>query len=97
MMNDFNRRWRAGVDLARRAAAPPADPPEGFASRVLARRLSPESASLADAWFRLGLRALAGAFAVLAVMAMLEWHDTSRPTLRFPHVEHAVGQVFWIL
>lgn len=97
MMNDFDRRWRAGVALARRATGAPAEAPAGFASRVLARRPSPESASLADAWFRLGLRALAGALAVLAVMAMLEWHDASRPTLRFPHVEHAVGQVFWIL
>lgn len=96
-MNDFDRRWRAGVDLARRAAEAPMEAPAGFAARVLARRLAPEGVSLVDAWFRLGLRALAGACAVLAVMAMLEWRDSSRPTLRFPHVEHTIGQVFWIL
>ena len=96
-MNDFDRRWQAGVALARKAAARSGHAPAGFAIRVLARWRCGESISWTDAWFRLSVRTLAGASAVLAILMALEWRQADPTKLRFPHIEHSVAQVFWIL
>jgi hypothetical protein len=60
-------------------------------------RTLPAPASAAVIWERLGLRALAGVTALLLVVAALEYREGRGDRLTFPHVEHDVARVFWML
>lgn len=97
-MSEFERRWQACAEDARRVTPPPAEPPPGFVARVLARRDSPDRTLPVSAlWERLGWRAVVAVTAVLLVMAALDYRDRPAAGLRVPHVERTVAAAFWML
>lgn len=97
-MNEFDHRWQNCVARARLAEVPPVEAPFGFSSRVLAGlQVEAASTSVAAIWECLGLRALAGVTALLLVVAALEYGEGHGDRLTFPHVEHDVARVFWML
>jgi len=96
-MNEFDRRWHACVAHAREAAPNPIVMPPAFPGRVVSLWMAEAGPSLSVLWLRMGLRALAGATALLALCVFLESQAAPPHSPFVPHVEDTVAQLFWML
>jgi hypothetical protein len=96
-MKKFEANWQALTERARRATPRGADAPFGFAARVAALAVRPESPSLVEIWQGLLVRLLVGALALLLLCAALELpHLRDRHPWQ-PGIEDTVARVVWSL
>jgi hypothetical protein len=96
-MKNFDARWQACAARARQATPRDEEAPFGFAARVVARGLRPQSPAPDSAWERLAMRLLAGAVGLLVICAVLEMPHLRNTQPLEPGVENTVAQLVWSL
>ena len=97
-MNEFDKRWKILAARARAAAVPEIKMPPALAARLVAQWRVPSAPPVSAVWLRLGLRALAGAAALLVLCAVMELRAArGSQGITAPHVEDTVAQAFWII
>jgi hypothetical protein len=97
-MNEFEQRWKMGLEAARLAAPSESDEePLGFATRVVAHWQAHPEPSLALLWQRLALRILGAMAVILISLAAYDAFSLDSDAPLHPPVENAVGDAFWFL
>ena len=97
-MNEFERRWKLGINAARRARPSlPDEAPFGFAARVVAHWQARPEPPLAALWQALALRVLGAMALVLLGLAALGAISSSEDEFFHPSIENAVADSFWLL
>ena len=96
-MKNFDTRWQACAARARQATPRDEEAPFGFAARVVAQGLRPQSPAPDAAWERLAMRLLAGTVGLLVVCAVLEMPHLRNQQPLDPGVENTVAQLVWSL
>lgn len=96
-MNEFDKRWLECAGRAREATPADARAPHGFATRVLALAREGRSAPPLEMLFRMTLRTLGCAGALLIALFVLDIASSRNSRLNIPHIENTVAQVFWLL
>ena len=97
-MNEFDRRWKLGLEAGRRfAPALSPEAPFGFATRVVAEWRAHPEAPLAILWQRLALRVLGAMALVLVGVAAYSVLSSSGDSPLHPPVENAVSDACWLL
>ena len=99
-MNQFEERWKKGVNAARLAAStsevPSDEAPLGFATRVVAHWQAHPEPSLSVLWQRLALRVLGAMALILISLAAYDALSMGSDSLP-PPVENAVADSAWLL
>src|SRR5882724_11681539 len=97
-MNEFEHRWKMGLEAARLAAAAQSDEaPLGFATRVIAHWQAQPEPPLALLWQRLALRVLGAMALVLLTLAAYGAFSLEGDAPLHPPVENAVADEVWFL
>jgi hypothetical protein len=96
-MNEFDKRWLASADRARREAPADERAPLGFATRVFARARESGGASPSEILYRMTLRTLGFAATLLLALVVIEAASARGGRMNVPHIENTVAQVFWLL
>jgi len=96
-MKDFDARWQACAERARKTPGREESVPFGFTSRVVARAYSRQEPSAEDVLGHLTFRMLAGAMALLLLFAVMEAPHFRESRPLDTKVEDAVGQLVWSL
>jgi hypothetical protein len=99
-MNEFEERWKQGVNAARSAESASAQPsdeaPLGFATRVVAHWQAHPEPPVSVLWQRLALRVLGAMALILISLAAYDALSTGNDSLQ-PPVENAVADSAWLL
>ena len=97
-MNEFEHRWKSGVEAARRTApALSEEAPFGFATHVVAQWQADPEPSLVVLWQQLALRVLGAMVLVLLGVAAYGALSSDGESSLKPPVENAVADSFWLL
>jgi len=96
-MSDFDARWQECVARARHAPTRDDTIPFGFAGRVVALAFSRGEPSQEEVLGRLAFRMLAGAAALLILLAVLEAPHLRGSRPLETGVENTVAQLVWSL
>jgi hypothetical protein len=94
-MNDFDSRWQAVFDAARRASSRDDTVPFGFASRVAALRRSNPAASTFLLWWKFTWRAIGVAAVVLLASAAMNWSASNDSALN-PAIADSMNDLLWL-
>jgi hypothetical protein len=94
-MNDFDSRWQAALEAARRAPARDDTVPFGFAGRVAALRHSNPSGSTFLLWWTFTWRAIGVAAVVLLASAAMNWSSSSDSALN-PAIADSMNDLLWL-
>lgn len=99
-MNEFEERWKQGVQAARgaeSASTPASDAaPFGFATRVVAHWQAHPEPPVSVLWQRLALRVLGAMALILLSLAAYDVLSMGNDSLQ-PPVENAVADSAWLL
>ncbi len=97
-MNEFQRRWKLGTEMARNASTDlPGDAPFGFAARVVACSQMQAAPSLAALWQSLALRALGAVTVLLVILVTYGTITASHDEFARPEIESAVADSLTLL
>ena len=97
-MNEFERRWKLGAEVARDGEnAPPVEAPFGFSARVVAQWQAPPAPALAALWQSFVLRALGAVTVVLLILVTYDTVSLNHEEFARPEIESAVADSLLLL
>jgi len=97
-MNEFERRWKMGLEAARRTAPSSSEEaPFGFATRVVAQWSAQPEPSVLALWQQFAVRVLGAMAVVLVALAAYDALSLGTDAPLQPAVENAVADSFWLL